>query len=81
MLLAVVGVLFASTHPDGLEKLTQTLGIASRAKPLLASPLADYQAGFVQTAWLRKAAGGLTGIISIYAACALLGRAIGRQRS
>jgi cobalt/nickel transport system permease protein len=78
--LAVVGVLFASTHPDGLEKLAQTLGIASNAKPLLASPLADYQAGFVQSAWLRKAAGGLAGLISIYASCALLGRVIGRQR-
>src|SRR5712671_1875912 len=28
VLLAVVGILFASTHPDGLEKLAQTLGIA-----------------------------------------------------
>src|SRR5262249_1878593 len=46
--LAVIGVLFASTHPDGLEKLAQTLGIAANAKPLLTSPLADYQAGFVQ---------------------------------
>ena len=26
VLLAVVGILFASTHPDGLEKLAQTLG-------------------------------------------------------
>jgi PDGLE domain len=81
VLLAVVGVLFASTHPDGLEKLAQTLGIASRAKPLLASPMADYQAGFLQSAWLRKAAGGLTGLFLIYGACALLGRIVGRQRS
>jgi cobalt/nickel transport system permease protein len=81
VLLAVVGVLFASTHPDGLEKLAQALGIASRAKPLLASPMADYQAGFLQSAWLRKAAGGLTGLFLIYGACALLGRIVGRQRS
>lgn len=81
VLLAVVGVLFASTHPDGLEKLAQTLGIASRAKPLLASPLADYQAGFLQTSWLRKAAGGLTGLVLIYGVCAVIGRMVGRQRS
>jgi cobalt/nickel transport system permease protein len=81
VLLAVIGVLFASTHPDGLEKLAQTLGIASRAKPLLASPLADYQAGFLQSAWLRKAGGGLSGIVLIYGACTLLGRVVGRQRS
>ena len=81
ILLAVVGVLFASTHPDGLEKLAETLGIASQAKPVFASPLADYQAGFVHSAWLRKAGAGLTGLALIYGACALLGRLVGRQRS
>ena len=53
---------------------------ASKAKPMLASPMADYQAGFLQSAWLRKAA-GITGLGLIYGACALLGRAVGRQRS
>jgi len=81
ILLAVVGVLFASTHPDGLEKLAETLGIASKAKPLLESPLADYQAGFLQSSWLRKAGAGLTGLALIYGACSLLGRIAGRQRS
>src|SRR5713101_1663261 len=41
VLLAVVGVMFASTHPDGLERLAETIGLASKAKPMLASPLAD----------------------------------------
>jgi cobalt/nickel transport system permease protein len=81
VLLAVVGVLFASTHPDGLEKLAETIGLASKAKPMLASPLADYQAGFFQSAWLRKAGAGLAGLGLIYGACALLGRIVGRQRS
>jgi cobalt/nickel transport system permease protein len=81
VLLAVVGVLFASTHPDGLEKLAETLGVASKAKPLLASPMADYRASFLQSAWLRKAGGGLAGLVLIYGACALLGRVVGRQRS
>src|SRR6266446_7371349 len=81
VLLAVVGVMFASTHPDGLEKLTETLGIASHAKRLLGSPLADYEAGFLQSAWLRKAGAGFIGLGLIYGACALLGRAVSRQRS
>ena len=77
----MAGVLFASTSPDGLQSLAQTLGIASRAKPLIASPLADYQAGFLQSAWLRRSGAGLTGVALIYGACALLGRMVGRQRS
>jgi cobalt/nickel transport system permease protein len=81
VLLAVVGVMFASTHPDGLEKLTETLGIASHARRMLGSPLADYDAGFLQSAWLRKAGAGFIGLGLIYGACALLGRAVSRQRS
>jgi len=79
--LAGTGVLFASANPDGLQQLADTLGIASRAKPIMAAPLADYQAGFLQWAWLRKAGAGLMGIVLIYGACALLGRMVGRQRS
>ena len=79
--LAGVGVLFASTNPDALQRLADTLGIASKSKPFLNAPLAEYQAGFLQSAWLRKAGAGLTGIALIYGACALLGRMVGRQRS
>src|SRR5439155_2275375 len=60
--LAVVGVLFASTHPDGLEKLAETQGIATRPRPLLAAPLADYEAGCLRSGWLGKAGAGLTGL-------------------
>jgi hypothetical protein len=79
--LVVAGVLVASGLPDGLQQLAGTLGIASRAKPLIAAPFAGYEAGFVQSAWLRKAGAGLTGLGLIYGACALLGRWVGRQRS
>jgi cobalt/nickel transport system permease protein len=81
ILLVVIGVLFASSRPDGLEKLAETIGIASRAKPVVPSPLADYEAGFLQSAWLRKAFAGLIGVGLIYGACALFGRIVGRQRS
>jgi cobalt/nickel transport system permease protein len=79
--LVVAGVLVASTNPDGLQKLTEALGISARAKPVIAAPLADYQAGFLQSPWLRKAGAGLMGLALIYGACALLGRMVGRQRS
>src|SRR5262249_6361178 len=81
LLLAGVGVLFASSRPDGLEKLAEALGIASRPNPLLGALLADYEAGFLQSAWLRKAGAGFIGLGLIYGACALLGRVVGRQRS
>jgi hypothetical protein len=73
ILLVTVGVLFASTHPDGIQKLAQ-------AKTFLGAPMADYQASFFEAKWLRKAAAGLAGIGVIFVACTLCGRLISRQR-
>lgn len=72
--LAVVGVSFASTHPDGLERLVQKAGLAAQAQTLFATPLADYQAAFLEANWLRKAVAGLAGLTMVYGACMLLRR-------
>jgi len=81
VLLAVVGVLFASAHPDGLRRLAEQAGIAGRAQSLVSSPLADYEAGFLASPWLRKAAAGMAGIGLIYLACLGVGRVMGRRRN
>jgi len=81
VLLAAVGVLFASTKPDGIERLAQSTGIAAQAKALFTTPLADYQAGFVSSHWLRKATAGLAGLGLVYGACILFGRLVSRNRS
>jgi hypothetical protein len=79
VMLAGAGVLVASPDPDGLESLAGTLGIAGRAQALVAAPLADYQAGFLESEWTRKAGAGITGLILIYGACALMGRVVRRR--
>jgi len=81
VLLAVVGVLFASTHPDGIQKLALDVGLASHARELLHTPLTSYEAGFLGPAWLRKAVGGLTGLALVFGACMLFGRLVARNRS
>jgi cobalt/nickel transport system permease protein len=81
VLLAVVGVLFASAQPDGLEKLAQNVGLSSQARVLFTTPLADYEAGFLRSPWLRKATAGMAGLVLIYAACVLFGRVVSRNRS
>jgi cobalt/nickel transport system permease protein len=81
VLLAAVGVLVASTAPDGIEKLGLQTGIASHVRSLVTTPLTGYQAAFFQTGWLRKASAGLAGLALIYGACLLIGRAVARKRS
>jgi hypothetical protein len=81
VLLAAVGVLFASTQPDGIEKLVQGAGIASHAKTLFTTPLGNYETGFLTSPWLRKATAGLAGLALIYGACVVFGRVVSRHRS
>jgi hypothetical protein len=74
VLLATVGVLFASTAPDGIQKL-------GRARELISTPFSGYQAAFVASPWLGKASAGLAGLGLIYGACVLIGRVAARNRS
>ncbi len=81
VLLAAVGVLFASTGPDGIEKLGRQAGIASHARTLITTPLSGYKVAFLSSSWLSKAGAGLAGLALIYGACLLIGRAVSRNRS
>lgn len=79
--LASAGLLFASTHPDGLERLAAMTGLAAKEKTLFAAPLAGYQIGLAGGAWIGKAAAGLTGLVLAAAACIGLARWFSRWRS
>jgi cobalt/nickel transport system permease protein len=81
VVLASVGLMVASTSPDGLERLTQQLGIASRATTYFAAPLAEYEARWLGGSWAAKAAAGLAGLALICGVCVALGAAAHRRRS
>lgn len=75
VILAVGGILIASTHPDGIEILS-----AAHSPAWLHAPLANYEARGIESPWLRKSVAGMAGLILIYIACLAAGRWI-RQRS
>jgi cobalt/nickel transport system permease protein len=81
VLIAGVGVLVASTHPDGLEKVLEQTGIVSEVSSFIQTPLADYEAMFVSRPWVRKASAGLAGLALVYGACLVVGRVVTRNRS
>ena len=77
--LGLAGFLWASTAPDGIERLGMQLGLA--AKTGFHAPLADYSAGHFDSVWLRRATAGLTGLLAVYAVCVAFAKMIGRRRS
>ena len=74
VLLAAVGVLFASTAPDGIQRVGQLTGIANRAGVLFATPLSGYEVAAMGAPWLRKAGAGLIGLAAIFVVCMVFGR-------
>jgi len=77
--LAAVGVLFASTLPDGLEHLAGKLG-RPFGRPVFHSQLADYQIHALGKGWFSRAVAGLIGLLLIYAICTLGGHLLSRVR-
>ena len=78
--LVIVGILFASSLPDGLEKVAVSMGIEKHKWVLMQAPLANYEMPVLGSSYLRKSTAGLIGIGLVYAACLLLARLIRRQR-
>lgn len=78
--LAAVGILIASTLPDGLEHLANKLGVPFRSNPLIHSPLNDYQIHALGATWFSRAAAGLLGLLFVYLICAVGGHLASRGR-
>ena len=75
----VAGVVswFASTRPDGLERVAEDAGFSGKAKAPLFSVLPDYtipgREGF-----LSNAAAGIVGVFAVFAFVYLAGRLLSR---
>jgi hypothetical protein len=73
--------LLASTAPDGLESVAETVGFADTARdPSTAgSPLADYQVGTTAAPWSRSLA-GVAGVLLTGAVAAGVFLVVGGRR-
>lgn len=79
VLLGIAGFLLASSAPDAIQSLGQALGMSSKAN--FQTPMANYSAGNFESAWLRRAIAGLTGLLLICGLCLAGARFVGRRRS
>lgn len=80
--LAVLVSPFASSSPDGLERVAQEKGFADAAQAPVwrFSPLPDYQVPGISDPRFGTSLAGLLGVAALFAAVVLLGRAFGKWR-
>ncbi|KKM11341.1 membrane protein [Clostridiales bacterium PH28_bin88] len=73
---ATIASPFASSFPDGLERVAEDLGFLSRSEgyELVASPMPDYSIPGIENEILSTAISGLVGVIITVAAVWGLGR-------
>jgi cobalt/nickel transport system permease protein len=81
VLLAAVGILLASTAPDGIQHLAQQLGLAEHSPAWLAAPMAGYELKAFPDGWMRKAAAGVAGLVLIYGLCLATERLLAKRRA
>lgn len=69
LLLAGLLSYFASSSPDGLERVAEDVGIAESAgdHELADGPLADYQTTGVENEWLSTGLSGVIGVVAVAA--------------
>ncbi len=79
ILLASFGVVFASASPDGIWKLAEQTGIASRAASLVETPFSGYSLQGISNSWMAKAGAGVAGVLLIFGVTLALGR-LSRRR-
>lgn len=70
--LVTVGVWFASTAPDGLERLAENLQLSEQ--PSWTAPFPDYEMNILGPDWLRRPAAGILGLVCVYGLCLLSGK-------
>ena len=69
---------FASSYPDGLEKVAETLNV-EEAEPLWKGLMPDYTLPTIENQYLSTLAAGLCGLIIVSAAAYALGELISKQ--
>lgn len=80
LVVALLGVL-ASSLPDGLGRVAESLGFASRESAVVSgSPFAGYATRYFGAGWLAQASAGLLGVVLIYGFGVLFGRTLKRKK-
>ena len=82
LLLVTLGVLVSSAFPDGLERVAEKLGFASRSSTVgLQSPFANYETRYFRSRRAAQASAGLVGAALLYGFGVLLGKSVRRRRN
>jgi len=69
----------ASTHPDGLEKVSQDLGFASKAQKPAHTVLPDYTIPGIK-GFLSNSLAGIIGVAVTFGVVVLVGRLVSRGK-
>lgn len=80
LVLVPIGMIVASTLPDGIEHLAQKLRVPFGADTILHSPLRDYQIQMLGPSWFSRVSAGIAGLLLVYLACIAGSHLLARNR-
>jgi cobalt/nickel transport protein len=75
LLMAVVLSVFASSDPDGLERVAEDLGFIESAEDSpVNSPVPDYEVPGIGGTWLATSLAGFLGVAAVFVMLFLIGK-------
>jgi ABC-type Fe3+ transport system permease subunit len=80
MVFLVVFIPFASSNPDGLEKVAETFGVQEH-EPLWNGLMLDYSIGAVWNSYVSTLLAGVFGVVMVLLAGFVLGTAIETKKT
>lgn len=69
----------ASSDPDGLEKVAETLGVEEQ-NPIWSGLMPDYAVAVVENSYLSTLIAGVFGTLAVLATALLLGRSVRQKK-
>jgi cobalt/nickel transport protein len=79
MLLAIFSF-FASSFPDGLERVAENNNFLRNATNIFKAPIADYLFPGIKSEKLATSLAGLSGVIIVFLSGVILGKLLQRER-
>lgn len=78
LLMAGVISLYASTDPDGLERVAEDLGFLEHGEghEVIKSPMPDYMIPGIENETLSASAAGILGTVTVFSLGILIGKAL-----
>jgi hypothetical protein len=81
IVIGCIAFLIASSSPDSLEKVAESIGIADRETSIVQAPMPDYQLVSLASGAAGKIVAAIAGLLIVFIVCVTAGRLLAGRKA